>query len=195
METYNGKGKLTGKIHQKVIDFSKTSSGFKSKVKSTTLNEKGKELTSADIEFTCDNGIVLMDMKNFIQEDQMKAYEGYEVKVEAEALEFPSELNIGQILTDGFITITATNSPLPMKTKFTISDRKVEAKETVTTPAGTFECFKITSKLNIESHVGITMNFNFISVDWIALKVGTVKNESYSKNGKLNGSSLLTMRK
>lgn len=194
LETYNGKGKLNGKNHQKVTGYEKTSSGFKATINSVLFNEKDKELAKGDVAMTCDGGTILLDMRNFITEDQLKAYDSYEVKVESNALEIPNKLSIGQSLKDGSITITATNSPLPMKMIVNIINRKVEAKESVTTPAGTFECYKISSTLNLQNQIGVNINFTFSSIEWIAAKVGTVKSESYNKNGKLQGYTILTKR-
>jgi hypothetical protein len=67
----------------------------------------------------------------------------------------------------------------------------VAGKETITTPSGTYECYKITSNMAMQTQMGIKMNVNMSSIEWIALKVGTVKSESYNKSGKLMGTTLL----
>jgi hypothetical protein len=43
--------------------------------------------------------------------------------------------------------------------------------------------------------MGINMSMNFSGTEWIAEKVGMVKSESYDKNGKLAGYTLLVNRK
>jgi hypothetical protein len=194
MENYNGKGKLASKNQQKVTSYNSTGSGFNATINSTTFNEKGKELMKGDLVMKCEGGTIYIDMRNFINEDQMKALGNYELKVESDNLEIPSSLSAGQSLKDGTITLTATNAPMPMKMTVNIHDRKVEGKESITTPAGTFECFKISSKATFKNQMGINMTFEFSSIDWLAPKVGLVKTESYNKNGKLNGSTLLTKR-
>jgi hypothetical protein len=193
-ETYNGKGKLSGKNQQKVTAFSKNADGFVATVNSTMTNEKGKELMKGDLEFKCVNGTMLIDMRNYISEEQMKAYKNYKIKVEATNLEIPSGLAPGQSLKDGNVTVTTVEGPIPMKMTITISDRKVEAKESVTTPAGTFDCFKITSKSTLQNQMGVTMTMEFTSIEWIAAKVGLVKTESFNKNGKSNGYTILSKR-
>ena len=70
-----------------------------------------------------------------------------------------------------------------------ITDREVVGKETLTTPAGTFECFVI-SQSNVSK--GMTGTIKRTSKQWIAAGVGVVKTEDYKKNGKLDGYSLLT---
>lgn len=194
METYNAKGKLSSKNQQKVITYNGTNSGFAATINSTTFNEKGKELMKGDLEIKCDAGTIYIDMRNFINEDQMKALGSYDLKVESENLEIPSGLSVGQALKNGTVTLIATNSPMPMKMTVNITDRKVEGKESITTPAGTFDCFKISSKATFKNQMGINMTFEFSNMEWLAPKVGMVKTESYNKNGKLNGTTLLTKR-
>ena len=193
-ENYNGKGKLTGKNHQKVTQFEKTGTGFKAIINSILYNEKGKELRKGDLEYTCNNGIIYIDMRSFIPEEQYKSFGSFEVKVESENLELPSKLVAGQTLKDGMVTVTAINSPFPMKMTVSITDRKVEGKETITTPAGSFDCFKISSKTLVKSQMAITMNLNFTNVEWIAPQAGLVKSESYNKNDKLAGYTVLSKK-
>lgn len=74
-----------------------------------------------------------------------------------------------------------------------ISDRKVEGKETINTPAGTYQCFKISYKMSIDtSMLGINIPINFRGIDFIAEKEGIVRSESYNKNGKLMAYTLLS---
>lgn len=193
-ETYNGKGKLSGKNRQKVTSFTKTSNGFDATVHSVMTDEKEKELMNGDLQFKCENGTMYIDMRNFISEEQLKAFSNYEMKVESENLEVPSSLSVGESLKDGSVTVTASGAPFPMKMTMTITDRKVEGKESITTPAGTFDAYKISSKMKLQNQMGVTVNNEFSSVEWIAPKVGVVKSESYNKNGKMNGYTVLSKR-
>lgn len=194
-ENYNAKGKPTGRNHQNVTAFTPSGSGFTATINSIMYNEKGKELTKGDLLVSCKDGIITMDMRRFIPEEQYKAFGATEVKVESENLQFPAKLSAGQLLPDGEITITAVGSQIPMTMHVTITERTVEAKETITTPAGTFECYKIKSKMHIKNQVGIVMNFDFSAIEWLAPNGGMIKSESYNKNGKLVGSTLLIEKK
>jgi len=69
-----------------------------------------------------------------------------------------------------------------------ITNRKVEAIEDITTPAGTFTCYKISSDVETK----MMMKISIKSVEWYAKNVGTVRTESYNNNGKLTGYTLLT---
>jgi hypothetical protein len=115
------------------------------------------------------------------------------MKVEGENLEYPSTLSVGQSLKDGTITVTAENSPMPINITLNILNRKVEAKETITTPLGTFETFKITSNSVMKTKMGISMTMEYESTEWLAKDVGVVKSESFRK-GKSMGYTLLVKR-
>lgn len=195
MENYSAKEKLTGRNSWKVTNYTKTASGYTANVHSSLANEKGKEQAKSDLEMKCENGVFYIDMRNFISEDQLKALGNYETKVEATNLEVPSKLSAGQTLKDGTITITAVGSGIPINMTVNITDRKVVGQESITTPAGTFNAYKISSKMTLQNQMGINMTFNFSAIEWIAPKVGLVRSESYNKNEKLVGYSVLSKRK
>ena len=142
----------------------------------------------------CENGTLFIDMRNYLNQDQMKAFSGYEMKIESTSLETPSNLSVGQQLKDGSFVMTAEGSAMPMKMTVNITNRKVLAQETITTPAGTFTCYKISSDMAMQTQMGININTKFSSIEWITEKAGAVKTESYDKNGKLVGYTLLTKR-
>lgn len=194
-ENFGKNGKTAGKNQQKVTAYEKIGNGFRATINSIIFSDKGKKLMEADLEMTCDNGVMIMDMRKFIPEEQQKAFSSYEMKIESDNLELPSKLSAGQTLKNGSVTMSAVGSPIPMTMAVQITDRKVVGKETITTPAGTFDCYKITSKSNTQTKMGINMSFEFSSTEWIAEKVGMVKSESFDKNGKSNGYTVLVSRK
>jgi len=62
------------------------------------------------------------------------------------------------------------------------------AEENIETPAGTYNCLKIT--YNIRSQYGF-LSDNRSVVDWHNKELGTVRSESFNKKGKLIGYSVL----
>ena len=76
-----------------------------------------------------------------------------------------------------------------MNMQVDITDRKVEKVETITVPAGSFECYVIYS--NSYSKM-MMVNQNFPSRSWLAKGVGMVKTESYNKKGKVINTMVLT---
>jgi hypothetical protein len=191
MDNFNSKGKLSGKTKQTIKSLTGNANSFKATVNSVMFDAKGKEVMNTDLDFDCEDGTVRVDMRNFVNEDQMKAFQSYELEFQGENLEIPNNLSVGQMLNNGKMTLTASNSPIPMAMEIAITNRKVVAQESVTTPAGTFECYKITSDLSVTSKMAIKMTLDFSTVEWLAPKVAVVKSESYRK-GKLQGYSVLT---
>lgn len=77
---------------------------------------------------------------------------------------------------------------MTMNMTFKTFNRQVVAQEKIKVPAGTFECMVITS--NIENKLMVTKK-NTVKT-WVAKGVGIVKQETYSTNGKLEKTELLT---
>jgi hypothetical protein len=130
-----------------------------------------------------------MDMKNFIDEEMLKGFEGMEVTMDATDLAYPGDLSPGQTLPDGNITVKVGNEGMTMMTMVVkIYDRKVEAIEDMTTPAGTFSCYKMTQTVETKTMFKVVAK----STDWVAKKIGTVRSESYDKDGKLMSYMVMT---
>jgi hypothetical protein len=72
-----------------------------------------------------------------------------------------------------------------------VFNRKVEAVENLTTPAGTFECYKISYDIATKMMVNVKAK----ATEWYSNGVGMVKSETYSTDGKLIGSNVLTALK
>ena len=192
MANYDKKDKLTGITIQTVKEIKVTGNMTEWTIGTVSKDEKGKEVSSGDLRMSCEEGIFKMDMKNFIDEETLKGFEGMEVTMDATDLDYPGDLSAGQTLKDGNVTIKVTNAGMPIMTMVVkIYDRKVEAIEDITTPAGTFSCYKMTS--TIETKTMFTMIVK--STEWMAKKVGSVRSETYDKAGKLMGYMVLTSLK
>jgi hypothetical protein len=98
------------------------------------------------------------------------------IEIEGTLPSYPINLSVGQTLEYSFSTKT-------MGMKATTSGKNtVLAKENVTTPAGTFDCYKIEGEVSTKAMMSTT---KFKTVSWIAAGVGTVKSETSDANGKL----------
>lgn len=192
MASYDKKDKLTGTTVQTVKEIRVSGDKTEWTIGTVSKDDKGKEISSGDLHMSCEGGIFKMDMKNFIDEETLKSFEGMEITMDATDLDYPAVLTAGQALKDGDITIKVTNQGMPVMTMVVrIYDRKVEAAEDMTTPAGTFSCYKMTSTIETKTMFTIVAK----STDWIAAKVGPVRSESYDKAGKLLSYMVLTSLK
>ena len=142
-------------------------------------------------EFTvsCKDGVVSVDMSNYFATDT-SAYEGMEIEITGDNIDFPSNAHAGQTLDDSEMNIAISNNgAVFMSIDSKISNRKVEAIENVRTSAGKFETIKITYDITVK--MGF-INTKASAVEWYSEKYGLIKTENYNKKGKLESYTELT---
>lgn len=193
MKIYDAKGKESGVQNWTITNVTKNGNGYVSTVNNVMTDEKGKEIGKSTGEYKCEGGVLKADVRMAMPAGQMGAYQPGEAKLESGYLEYPSALSAGQTLKDVDVTMDIGMAGGGMTGTADIKqmNRKVETKEPVTTPAGTWEAYKITynSTMKIKMIVGMTMNFDVS--EWFVPGVGVVKTETYRK-GKLAGSTMIT---
>jgi len=188
METtnYNSKDKQEGKQVTTIKSFEENSSGWVASMNVEAYDKKDKLIYSQDdVEIRCEDGTIKIDMDRFIPQESLEAFKEMDMEINMDDLELPDNLEVGQQLDGGTFTMSGS---LPMKMETTITNRKVDSKETITTPAGTFDCFVITYDMVMKMGVKRTM----MNKEWIAKDVGVVKSATYKSNGKMLSYSLLT---
>ena len=189
-ENFNNKGKTQGTQNQKVVSYQASETGYEATLQVDLFDKKGEPITQMELEMECQDGNFYFDMNKFVSQDQLKAMGDFEISIDADHLEYPANLEPGQQLKDASIVVSSSDSPVPMKITVNIINRKVEALETITTPAGTFEALKISSQSVVETQIGLKMTMQMEMVEWLAKDVGLVKSESFRK-GKSSGYTLL----
>ncbi|MBR9998735.1 MAG: hypothetical protein KFF73_07180 [Cyclobacteriaceae bacterium] len=187
-ENFDEKGKSQGKTEIRVIRWDETGSGYVATLGYKFYDKKGNLGHEGDYTMECKDGIISIDMSAFIPDESMEAFKDMEMEMKMDQLEFPADLKVGQELKDAKFEMTA-KGPMPMNFVFLFTDRKVEDRESVTTPAGTFDCFKISQTTNSKMMIA---NSEFKTIQYLAEKYGAVKSETYRSNGKMVGYSLLT---
>ena len=128
-------------------------------------------------------------------EGMMGQTNNMQMKMEGENMEYPATLSVGQKLKDAKMKISFTTEgmPMTMDMNFNIVNRKVEAKENITTPAGTYECFKISYETeSVTGMMGQNMTTIMKAVQWYNMEAGDVKTANYNGDGKLLSYTLLT---
>ncbi|HEY8402648.1 MAG TPA: hypothetical protein VIK89_15370, partial [Cytophagaceae bacterium] len=110
---------------------------------------------------------------------------------------YPAQLSEGQNLPDAIMRMSITDkaSGNEMGTvNINIINRKVVGKEKITTPAGTFDSYKITYDITIETvMMGMRLPGNNLKgVEYISPGTGVIRNESYNQKEKLTGYQILT---
>lgn len=185
---FNAKGKQESS-HKTVIASNTTENGVITVVtENTYYDDKSKEVYKANQTYTCKDGVFSFDMGNMFDPAVMAGYQSMEVKLVSDRMDFPTTLTEGQTLNNGTATMTISNQGMKMMTMTTVvSNRKVEKKESVTVPAGTFECYKLT--YDVETKIMFKVQAK--CADWYCPELGIVKSESFDSKGKLTGSMQL----
>lgn len=185
---YDKKGKESSKTKQKVTSVNATSNGVEIEIETEVYDNKEELLHSGSMVVRCEGNTFYFDMRNYLDPNTMAGFENMDIKMESENLEFPSNLSEGDMLKDAWIKIEISNAGFKIMTMtVNITDRKVESIETITTPAGSFKCFKITQTVSTKAGIKAISNTS----EWYSEKIGLVKSESYNSNGKFQGSSEL----
>jgi hypothetical protein len=121
----------------------------------------------------------------------MQSFQDMDIEVDASKYELPDlSSKTGSTLADGSLKITmASTSSIGISMTLQITDRKVEERENITTPAGSFDCVVLSQKISTKMMIKI----QGASKEWYAENIGLIRSESYNKKGKLTGYSELTM--
>jgi hypothetical protein len=186
-KTFNAKGKEESSTKQTLVSKTQTTAGTEFLIKQEVKNDK--ELLTGDLKYICDGTRFIFDMNSFVDKKTLESYKDAKMEMTIDNVDMPVGVKPGTALKDGSVKMTVvSDSPIQIGIKTLITERKVEAIENITTPAGTFECLKITQVITTD--MGIA-KLTIKSVDWISKNVGTVKSEAYSKAGKLMSSMVL----
>jgi hypothetical protein len=160
----------------------------------------GKERNDTLImSYKCDGKRLMMDLGGFL--NNFSALKG--VAVEGKALEFPLELSVGQELPAASVSANIDAGRMKMKTTTSYVNRKVEKKESITTAAGTWSCYKIVCNIEttidagndeIGKKMAEMMKGKSPSISagmWFAPGFGVIRTEFY-KNKRLDSRSEIT---
>lgn len=125
-----------------------------------------------------------MDMSNFINKAvfQKDGEIPTNIQITGNNMEMPMNPTVGVQLPDASVEMALKMGFISMKLSALITNRKVEALESVTVKAGTFDAYKFKSDVK-SSAMGIKANSSNIA--WYVKGVGMVKTENFDKKGDL----------
>jgi hypothetical protein len=185
---YGKKGKIVSIIKSHIYEVDNVVDSTVAKFHSLMVDDEGEEILKSNYVLKCIKGSVWIDMRDMLG-DLTKQFEKMDITVEGNFIEYPDNMSVNTKLPDAEMVLSMnSDSPMPIKIRFNMTDRKVEAQETITTAAGTFNCLKLT--YNMEAKMGFSRTTR--SAIWLSKGVGTVKSESYDKKGNVDFRSELT---
>jgi len=142
--SYNKSGEETTRQSSTVLDVASTATGVTAEVEMKS-NGMGKKENSFTGKYSCDGKNLYVDLTSLFANMDAKG-----AKIDGDPISFPISVTEGETLPDVTYSMTVTKAGKQMKTTVFMKNRKVGPKEKVTTPAGTFDCYRISSTSEAE---------------------------------------------
>jgi hypothetical protein len=187
---YDKKDKVSQILKYQVKENKPTSTGSIILFTNQICDKDGKQFIEGEYNIECKDGQIYADVNNIVS--NMTPVADAEVTITGDKLVYPFDLTKGQTLPNVNYEVKQSMSGggmTLMTLTVSLTNRKVEGFETVTTPAGTFECVKISYDSDAKMSF---MKRKSRCVEYLAKGVGLVKFESFDKKGKKESSQLLT---
>ena len=189
MGFFNKKGSQDGTLIYKISGVEKTGGTTTGTVVSEYFDKKKKSYGQSTGKMKCSGGVLLIDMKTLLSPQQNQQFQSADVQGKGFYLEYPSVMKVGETLKDGsFDMDMKMESGLMARIKMDLTDRVVQAKESVTTPAGSWEAFKINYNSKTVIDMGFAIPIRMEMTEWFVPNLGVVKTEH-----KMGKSELLSI--
>lgn len=158
-------------------------------------DSRNREQHEGEYLVICKGDELIIDFQSMLGPQVLPSGEGMEVSMSnVNHLSIPSAIKVGDKLPDATMDMKVSMGTMSMSDmKFTTRNRKVESKESITTPAGTFECFKITYEHVMDSRLmGINRQTVTKGVEYFAPGVGNIRSEHYDDKDRLQSYTVLS---
>jgi len=188
--SYDGKDKVQSRSVSELTALNNVADGVEAKINIEMFDQKDKSVNKGEVIMKCTQESFFMDMSNMFPKDQFEGMDDVTIEVTDQYMEFPSNPVAGQTLPDAESSMTVTmNGMQLMSMKMKTTNRKVVGNESVTTPAGTFNCVKYTYDTEV---ISAMFKSKSSATMYMAKNVGMVKMESIDEKGKYPSKQLLT---
>ncbi len=189
MTSYDKKDKPTVTTKYEVIDYKPVDGGVSLAFAHEVYDGKGKLVSKSESVGKCVGGDYYTDIRN-ISSDMMPKSPDIKLTVTGDQMIYPRDLKVGDDLKDASINVKTgfEGGMTIMNMNANITNRKVEAYETIETPAGKFDCAKITYTMNMKFMGNRTLK----CVEYLAKGVGMVKTEQFDEKGNRQSYMVVT---
>lgn len=185
---YNKRDKVIAVTENYITNVTNSPTATIASISSQVKDKDNDIITQAVFDAHCNNNNVSIDLQSLINPTMIDQFDTMETQITGNQVVIPNNLSVGQNLQDASMNIQVDMSGITMNMSISMTDRKVVGQETITTPAGTFDCYVITYTTTTEMGVPITGT----AKQWLAKGVGMVLQEDYKNNGNLKGKTVLT---
>lgn len=187
-QNQDAKGKVISTSRSTCMNVSNMGDATIYNMKSEFADAKNKNQSTKEYAMKCENGQFYIDMQSMVDPKSMEAFKDMQISVDSKDIVYPVGLAAGQVLPDASITIAAATGGVNLLNLIiNVTNRKVVGIESVTVPAGTFDCYKITYDIETK------MMFKVFAtvVEYVNMGVGNVKTVTFDKKGTISGTTIL----
>jgi hypothetical protein len=183
-QTTDKKGKISGSYKYTIKDVNVMGQDLDITYLIENMGAKDELVYKEEVTIHQRDGVIKFDMSSFLNKGafQQNGEIPSELTVTGNSMEVPLNPEPGMTMPDAHVEMAMSMGFVKMKMICDVINRKVEAIEDVTVKAGTFKCYIFSSDVNATA-MGIKTQAK--SKEWYAKGIGTIKTESYDKNGKL----------
>lgn len=187
--SYDKNDKVGTVMTQKVMSVETIDDTLIARVDAKGVDAKGKDMFVSQFPIKCFNDTIYFDMRSMVPGTPTNQSPDIQLEISGDALLYPSNMKPGQNLPDGSIEMKMSMNGIKMyNSRYFMTNRKVEGRESITTTAGTFDCVKLSYDMEYK-FMGSRTSHNEI---WYSERVGMVKSIGYDKKGKVENTMLLT---
>ncbi|TGE13905.1 TapB family protein [Hymenobacter elongatus] len=188
-------GKAAGELRMRVVSLGtkmnkkKTVETHTALLKSGLYDSKNRLQSMQDLTFACRSDTSYTDGMAEFKPESLRSFRDRKLLYAPVALAWPHQPKVGAQLPDGGSQVQVSSSVVDIAkvSSFARKRKVVSGPESVTTPAGTFSCYKVESEHEDATTARKDMVIRSANrvVDYYSPAVGIVKTEVYGKNGKL----------
>ncbi|MBX0289839.1 hypothetical protein K3G63_05280 [Hymenobacter sp. HSC-4F20] len=197
----DARGNATGLIRNRVVSLGSEQNKKQTittntvLLKSGTYDPKNKLLRLQDLTFRCRQDTSFTDGSNELNPESLRSFRDRRFAYAPVPLAWPNQPTVGSELPAGGISVQVSSTAVDIaKVYTTVQKRRVTGNESVTTPAGTFSCYKVEAERESATAARADMVMRNVVrvVDYYSPAVGIVKSEVYDRKGKLEQVRVLT---
>ena len=144
------------------------------------------EVMEVDFDVVCSGGDLYMPPESFTS-SFFNLFRGLEAEVTGDNV-LMSYADMAEAITLPDYDLQIEIKAARLKIDISVTDREVIGQETLETPAGSFDCFKVAYTTNTRMSI---INKSHTMVAWIAPGIGMVKSETRKGNGRVISKTVL----
>lgn len=191
---YDAKGNLQSVMNYKVDDVETLPSGMEVEADYVYTNAAGMVVNKGDVKAYCQNGEFFLDSQETLSSPDLLSDMNTNMDLTESFINYPDPSSADFNGDDAYfdeasIKVYDKNNRKNRK-DISIYDREFVKTESVTTPAGTFDCAKVKYKMATRSPKTKETMTGY-DYEWYSPNVGLVRTEQFDKNNVLQSYTVL----